>query len=415
MRIAYITQSYPPMVSGASIVTKSLAEHMASRGHEVLVIAASDRGNPYLVKNDRLSLLRLRSYPNPMRAGQRFILPAHRAILRALGDFQPDLIHSHDPFQLGLTGMKYARSAHIPITLNIHQLPWFVASYVPDVIGLRSYIESALWNYARWLLWKFTLVITPTRTITKIIADMTEIKPQTTSNGIDLQTFHPHLSSDEEPALRTRLNLPPKVPVILHVGRLDTDKRVDQVVWAAARAIQNTDAHLLIVGDGRQKASLMKLCKSLGIEKRCHFPGYVAMDEGLPEIYRLANLFVTASEIETQGIVLLEAAASGLPIVAVRATCIPEIVHDGVNGYLTKPNDNIALGNAITSLLLDSDKARKMGGAGRQIVQEHNILATFDSYEHLYNDLVRQKVYQRAPEKVKVRAWQERAKEWLNL
>jgi glycosyltransferase involved in cell wall biosynthesis len=380
-----------------------------------LVITASERGESYKSATDNLTVLRLRSIHNPMRVGQRFILSLRHSFIRALRDFQPDLIHSHDPFQLGLTGVKYARNARIPITLNIHQLPWFIASYVPDVVGLRGYIESILWSYARWLLQKFTSVITPTQTITIIIADMTGIKPQTISYGINLQRFHPHLSPDDEPALRTRLNLPSKVPVILHVGRLDTDKRVDQVIRAAARAMQNTDAHLLVVGDGRQKTTLMKLCKLLGIENRCHFPGYVSLDEGLPEIYRLASLFVTASEIETQGIVLLEAAASGLPIVALKATCIPEIVHDGVNGYLTEPNDNIAFGNTITEMLLDSDKARKMGRAGRQLVQEHNILATFDSYERLYNDLSRQKVFKCAPEKVKVREWQERAKEWLNL
>ena len=415
MRIAYITQSYPPMVSGAAIFARQLADCMARRGHQVLVIAASDRGTPYRVKNDRLSLLRLRSYPNPMRTGQRFVLPARRAVLHALHNFQPDLIHSHDPFQLGLTGVTHARYANIPVALSIHQLPWFVASYVPDVAGLRGHIESALWIYARWLLRKFTFVITPTRTITKIIADMTGVKSQTVSYGIDLQKFHPRLSSDEETALRARLDLPLKVPVILHVGRLDSDKRADQAIKAVARVMQNTNAHLLIVGDGRQKTALMRLCKALRIEKRCHFPGYISREESLPEIYRLADLFVTTSEIETQGIVLLEAAASGLPIVAVQATCIPEIVHNGVNGYLTEPNDNITLGNAITDLLMNPDKAKKMGKAGRQLVQEHNILTTLDSYEHLYADLIRQKAIHRASEKVKVHEWQERAKEWLNL
>jgi glycosyltransferase involved in cell wall biosynthesis len=415
MKIAYLTQSYPPMVSGAAIFAGKLAESMAQRGHQVLVIAASDCGVPYLIKSDKLTLLCLRSYPNLMRAGQNVALPERRSVLRALREFRPDFIHSHDPFQLGLTGVKYARKARIPIALNIHQLPWFVASYVPNMAGLRGYIESALWNYARWLLQKFTIVITPTQTVTKIIADMTGIKSQSISYGIDLQTIHPHLSPDEETALRIRLGLPTKVPVILHVGRLDIDKRVDRVIRAASRAIQNTDAHLLIVGNGCQKAALMKLCKSMGIEKRSHFPGYISAEEGLPDIYRLANLFVTASEIETQGIVLLEAAASGLPIVAVRATCIPEIVHHGLNGYLTESNDNIALGNAITDLLLHSDEARKMGKTGQQLVQEHNILTTFDSYERLYSNLIKQKVFQRAPEKVKARKWQERAKEWLNL
>jgi len=415
MRIAYITQSYPPMVSGASFAVGHLAKGMAARGHRVLVITASERDKNYITLENNLTVLRLHSIHNPLRVGQRFLLYPRRAILRSLIKFRPDIIHTHEPLQMGLLGLEHARRANTPVLLSIHQLPWFVSAYLPEILGIRHMVESTLWMYARWLLRQFQTLITPTQTITKIIANMTGVKSQTISYGVDLQTFHPRLSSDEEAALRARLNLPPNVPVILHVGRLDTDKRVDQVIKAAAPAMQKTDAHLLMVGDGRQKPTLLKLCKTLGIDKRCRFPGYVSMKEGLPEIYRLANLFVTASEIETQGIVLLEASASGLPIVAVRATCIPETVHDGVNGYLTGPNDNIALGNAITNLLIDPDKAKKMGQAGRRLVQEHNILTTFDSYEHLYADLIRQKVTQSPSEKINVHKWQERTKEWLNL
>ena len=164
---------------------------------------------------------------------------------------------------------------------------------------------------------------------------MTGIRPITISNGISLATFHTHLSSDEDTALRKRLHLPAQVPVVLHVGRLDIDKNVERVVQAAAQAMQQTDAHLLIVGDGSQKHTLMKMCETLKIADRVHFPGYLTLREGLPEIYRLASLFVTASEIEVQSLVLLEAIASGLPIVAVRATFVPEIVHDKVNGFLS--------------------------------------------------------------------------------
>ena len=415
MRIAYITQSYPPMVSGASLVAKNLAENIAARGHKVLVITASDRDHPYATVENNLTVLRLRSIHNPMRVGQRFSLYPRRDILRSLHKFQPDVIHTHEPLQMGLLGLEYAHRFHIPILLSIHQLPWFVSAYLPEIFGIRHIAETALWMYARWLLRRFTTLVTPTQTITKIITNMTGIKSQTISYGIDLQTFYPRLSLDDETALRNKHGLPQNVPVILHVGRLDTDKSVDRVIRAAAHAMQNTDAHLLIVGDGRQKATLMKLCKSLGIEKRCHFPGYVSIEEGLPEIYRLASLFVTASEIETQGIVLLEAAASGLPIVAVRATCIPEIVHDGVNGYLTESNDTKALGTAITDLLTNLDKTKKMGQAGYKLVLEHNIQATIDSYEHLYADLIRQRTVQRVSEQVKGTKWQERAKEWLNL
>ena len=415
MKIAYITQSYPPMVSGASLVARSLAENIAARGHRVLVITASDRDHPYATVENNLTVLRLRSIHNPMRVGQRFSLYPRRKILRSLHKFQPDIIHTHEPLQMGLLSLEYAHRFHIPILLSIHQLPWFVSAYLPEIYGIRHIAETALWIYARWLLRRFTTLVTPTQTITKIITNMTGIKSQTISYGINLQTFHPRLSLDDETALRNKHGLPQKVPVILHVGRLDTDKSVDRVIQAAAHAMLDTDAHLLMIGDGRQKVSLMKLCKSLGVKSRCHFPGYISIEEGLPEIYRLASLFVTASEIETQGIVLLEAAASGLPIVAVRATCIPEIVHDGVNGYLTESNDTIALGTAIKSLLTNPEKAKKMGQAGHKLVIEHNIISTFDNYEHLYADLIMRKANLLTPGKVKVHKWQEWAKEWLNL
>ncbi|MDK0575369.1 glycosyltransferase, partial [Clostridium perfringens] len=93
-----------------------------------------------------------------------------------------------------------------------------------------------------------------------------------------------------------------------------------------------------------------------GISNRVHFTGFISTKQGLPELYRIARLFITTSEIETQGLVMLEAAASGLPIVAVRATCIPEIVHNGVNGFLAEPGDIEGLGQGISTLLRDGNK-----------------------------------------------------------
>jgi glycosyltransferase involved in cell wall biosynthesis len=415
MKIAYLAQSYPPMLSGAALMAERLAKELAARGHEVLVIAASDQEHGYLIMENELTILRLRSIYNPLRVGQRFLIYPRRAILRSLHKFQPDIIHTHDPLQMGILALEHARKTNIPVLLSIHQLPWFVSAYLPEIYGIRYATEIALWTYARWLLRQFDALITPTQTIASIINSKTGIEPQTISYGIDLRTFHPHLSTDNEIAIRTWLNLPPNVPVILHVGRLDTDKHVERVILAAISSLQETDAHLLIVGDGRQKPALMELCRSKGIAQRCHFPGYVSVQEGLPAIYRLASLFVTASRIETQGIVLLEAAASGLPILAVRAACVPETVQDGLNGYLTEPGNDIALGNRITELLKDSEKARKLGQAGRRLARKHNIRTTVDAFENLYADLIKQKEMQRYPEKIQVHKWQDQAKDWLNL
>jgi len=401
------------MVSGAAFIAERLAKDMAARGHKVLVIAASDREHGYLTIENNLTVLRLHSIHNPLRVGQRFLLYPRNAILRSLRKFQPDVIHTHDPFQMGMLGLEHARRTKIPVALSIHQLPWFVSAYLPEIYGIRYVTETVLWTYARWLLQQFNILITPTQTINDIICSMTGIKAQTISYGVDLQMFHPHLSSDDETVTRTSLNLPPNAPIILHVGRLDTDKHVDRVILAAEKAMQETDAHLLIIGDGRQKSALIELCRSKGILQCCHFPGYVSAQDGLPAIYRIASLFLTASEIETQGIVLLEAAASGLPVVAVRATCIPEIIHDGVNGYLAKPGDVNALSQAITLLLEHSEKAKLMGKAGHVLAEKHNIQTTLDRHENLYSTLATQKEAQR--KKIKAQNYWERAREWMNL
>lgn len=114
MRIAYLTQSYPPMISGASIVSEQLAISMAERGHQVLVIAASDRIQPYISLQKNLTVLRLRSIHNPMRVGQRFLFNPSRSLMKALREFRPDVIHSHEPLQMGWAGIKYAKRTRIP-------------------------------------------------------------------------------------------------------------------------------------------------------------------------------------------------------------------------------------------------------------------------------------------------------------
>jgi len=203
-----------------------------------------------------------------------------------------------------------------------------------------------------------------------------------------LETFHPQVDPADGIHVRAKLNLPDDARIILHVGRLDADKNVGRVVSATANIVRESKAYLVIVGDGCKKAALMNACQSLGIAERTRFTGYVSTLEGLPEIYRAADLFVTASEIETQGIVLLEAAASGLPIAAVRATCIPEIVHNDVNGYLAESGDIRGLENCIRTLLSDPSKAKEMGKANRALIASHAAQHTMDEHMRYYQRLI---------------------------
>lgn len=398
MRIAYLTQSYPPMISGAAISAEQIAESMVQRGHQVLVVAASDREYPYHTYKQNITVTRLPSLRNPLRVGQRLILCPHCA-MQILKQFDPDIIHVHEPVQMGMLAIGYAIRTRIPLTITAHQLPWFVASYLPE--AFRPGVEKILWAFARLILSRYTSVIAPTWTIATVIEQQTGIKPDVISYGLDLEIFHPPLSSHPETATRAKLNLPANAPIILHVGRLDIDKRVDRVIRATAQPIRESDAHLLVVGDGYQKHHLVRLCKELGIERRVHFTGFLPPD-CLPDIYRIGIMFVTASEIETQGIVLLEAAASGLPIIAANATCISEIVHDHRNGFLIEPRNIPAFSDAITSLLDNPEHSQRMGQESRILAREHSLQRTWMLHEKLYLEMAGQTYADSAIKSVKL-------------
>ena len=382
MKIAVLTQSYPPMVSGAALFTQNLAHAMACRGHQVLVLASSEQKMPYRVEEANLTVVRLRSHHNPWRVGQRFMLWQNNQIDVALGEFEPDILHLHDPFQLAWAAISYSQRAGIPCVFTIHALPSLASASLP---ALHREIENGLWGYAGWLLQRVQARVTPTQTSADIVRVRTGLSSKVISCGVDLCTFHPErLPAQPETNIRPALGIPEGAPVILHVGRLDTDKKVDLAIMAAAQAMQYTPAHLLVVGDGRKKEALIRLCDQLGIGSQSHFTGYITDPNKLSTLYRDANVFVTASEIETQGLVLLEAAACGLPLVGVDAGAVAESVQDGLNGFLVAPGDVSGLAQGILYILVNDEKARRMGCASREIALKHDFELSLQAYEMFY-------------------------------
>lgn len=377
------------MVSGAALFAERLAEHLSARDHEVLVLTASDRPYPYRLNKPNLLVERCRSYHNPFRVGQRFALWPHGRIMKCLKEFSPDLIHIQDPLQFALSSLLFSYSRRVPILLTIHQLPWFVSASFPIGNSFGEIVERGLWHYARWLLKHCTGAAVGTQTIAEVVYAHTGIYPQVISYGVDLSAFSPDPSAlFQETALRTRLGIPEDAPIILHVGRLDKDKQVERVAQTAALAMQQTPAHFLIVGDGTERTNLERLCYRLGIGERSHFTGFISTDEGLPALYQMSSVFVTASEIETQGLVLLEAAACALPIVAAQATCLHEIVHEGENGFLLQPGDIVGMANRLIELIQNPVQAHEMGQTGRLIVESHAVEKTIDAYEDFYRTAI---------------------------
>ena len=392
MRIVHLSQSYPPMISGASQFVERLSQGQAARGHLTRVIAASDRGAAYREIVDQVEIVRLRSHPNPFRARQRFMAWPRSALLDAIAEFRPDLLHLHDPFLARPLGLWTRPARPFPVLLTVHALPNMAAAHLPSVLGLHGAIEALTWVYARSLASRCAALVAPSRYVADRVLEQTGYHAHVIPCGIDLNQFKPSVvgvpgASEDRFRLLTQYSLAPDLPIVLHVGRLDQGKRVEIVIRAMARVLCDMPAQLLVVGDGTQRPALAQLAGRLGMGATTHFVGFVSRSGDLPGLYRLSSVFAMASGTETLGIVLLEAAASGLPIVAARATSVPEIVTDKVSGFLVPPGDDRAMAEQLMQCLRHPVAAQSMGLAGRSIAQKYSFENTQNLYELLGSEL----------------------------
>jgi glycosyltransferase involved in cell wall biosynthesis len=177
------------------------------------------------------------------------------------------------------------------------------------------------------------------------------------------------------------------VPTVLFVGRMDQEKRVDELIRAFAALPAGLPAELEIVGDGGRRADWTALAAGLGLGDRVRFRGFISEDD-LLDAYARAAVFCMPGVAELQSIATLEAMAAGTPIVAADAMALPHLVRPGRNGWLYRPGDVPELTARLTTLLSDADLRRRMGAASREIVAEHAIGATLSTFEGIYERLL---------------------------
>ena len=385
MRITLVSQSYPPMISGAAEVVRRLARGLAARGHHVAVVTAAPvaghaggRG----VNEDGVQVAHLPSLPNPFRVGQRFTPASESTVWRLLDRLGPDVVHAHDPGPLGLAALRWAGRHHARRVYTAHQLPWFLSASLPAALrGAARLLEAPAWRYLRGLALQCDVVIAPSAAIAEVMrAHGIEARP--ISNGIDLDRFHPLALPDEGAHLRRRWGLHPTLPIVLHVGRLDRDKQPLRALEAAACALRRTPGQLLVVGDGTERRRLEREASGWALRAPTRFTGYLTAE--LPAVYRLARVAVTASEIEIQSTMALEAAASGCPLVAFNVGSMPELVRHGEAGWLAARGDQAGLCEGLTRFLDDAELAQRSGLAARTLAEAHRLDATFAAHERAY-------------------------------
>jgi glycosyltransferase involved in cell wall biosynthesis len=295
------------------------------------------------------------------------------AVLRELG---PDVVHSHQIGALFYAGPA-ARWARVPVTVHSEHGRHYTDRWQTRVLGRLSALHAA----------RFFCVSADIAAGVVSHRVARRDKVHVVPNGIDTSRF---AGDRGDASSRRAIGIPPGARVVGTVGRLSPVKRQDLLIRAFARSLASVpDAHLLVVGDGPLMGELRDLAASLGIEDRVHFVGYQAEPETL---LGAMDLFALTSRSEGMPLVVLEAWAAGLPVIASRVGGLPEMLGDGQAGVLFESGDEAALAAALCELLAAPGALERMGQAGRsKVLARFDARQMADDYERHYVELLETK------------------------
>ncbi len=382
MRIMIVTDQYPPVVGGVPRVTHELAVDLATRGHQVWVVAPSYGGRDVHRIEQQVHVYRFFSFEWPAYEDLHIpflpFLPFYRLLKKA----DPDLVHLHSPVVLGNIARTVSSALHKPVIATNHYLPIGISRSLTSAPLLGKPFTQLSYAYLVQFYNRCDYVTAPTMTALNLLYEHGLRAPaQAISNGIDLKRFSPG-EADEQ--LRQRFQLPQDRPLILSVGRLNLEKRLHVLIEAAAK--MRREAHLAIAGTGPAEADLRAQVAQAGLDEHVTFLGFVA-DADLTPLYRLADIFAIPSEAELQSLVTMEAMACGLPVVAADAYALPELVHQHDNGLLFTPMDANEMARALDMLVGDEALRRQMGTKSLELIAKHDRERVLDQWEALYRRL----------------------------
>jgi glycosyltransferase involved in cell wall biosynthesis len=345
MRIAIFTETFLPKLDGIVNTVCYLLEHLADCGHKSIMFAPEGAPSHYA----ETAITRLAGITFPLYPELKLVPPI-LDVEKELIEFQPDLVFVLNPCSLGLIGLRHARALDLPVVASYHtDIPGYAERY-----GL-SLLREPLWAYFRWLHNQADLNLCPSHfTKTELKAHGFE-RLKVWTRGIDSERFHPHHRND---AWRERLSGgTADGPILLYVGRLAHEKRVE---WLRPVLDAVPQARLALVGDGPARPML----EALFAGTNTVFTGYLR-GKDLSHAYASSDIFLFPSANETFGNVVLEAMASGLPVVVSRSGGPVDHIIDGKTGFFADPIDPTEFIATVKALVMSPEKARAIGRQAR--------------------------------------------------
>lgn len=379
MRIAQFTESYVPVINGAAVAVDLLARELA-RHHHVEVFAPQFPGH---ADNSGPPVRRFPSYTAPGHGDYPLAVPFSPAIFRRFRKAGFDVVHTHSPFALGRAGRRWARRCGIPLVTTYHTLYEKYAHYTHFLP--QGPVSRLLREISARYCGSCDRVVVPTEPIREVLLGYGVRRPiHVIPTGLRLAPPQP-----EDPAFpRRALGIPLGAPVVLYAGRLAKEKNLELLFEGWSRVARGApEAWLLVVGSGPNEGEARQLGARSGAPERIAFAGFIP-PERMPAAYAAAAVFAFSSLSDTQGLVLTEAKAAGVPAVSVNSYGPGVVVKNGVDGLLTG-NDPDEFGAALLRLIRDPDLRRRMSEAALLEARRFSIEETVANYERVYEEALR--------------------------
>jgi 1,2-diacylglycerol 3-alpha-glucosyltransferase len=376
MNVGLFTNTYKPTINGVVNCIDLIKQGLTKRGHRAYVFAPSFQNYPdeeeHVFRYPSLNLAAKVNYP--------VAIPFSVAISAQIPKLKLDIIHSHHPFLLGKVGAGWAKRLHIPLVFTFHTQYEQYAHYIPLPGSLvRSISRALVTGYTR----QCSLIITPGTSIVQLL-DSYGIKKNVVHmpNAIDLERF----SAPPREEIRQRYAVKDEEILLIYVGRMAIEKNLGFMLKAFAMIRKSVPSRLMILGEGPELENLKKQANALEIEESVIFTGGIDYREIVP-YYGAADTFIMTSTTEVKPLALLEAMASGLPVVAVAAHGSSDTIIDGENGFLTE-EDLKGFSEKVLFLITRRELLCAMKEKAREKAQEYSIDATTEKLIGLYKGAI---------------------------
>ncbi|MFH0792964.1 MAG: glycosyltransferase, partial [bacterium] len=357
MNILMVTNTYTPHVGGVAKSVEAFTNEYRKLGHRVIVVAPEFENLP----EDEVDVIRVPAIQNFNGSDFSLRIPIPGFVASELEENPPDIVHCHHPFLLGDTGLRIATMNNVPLVFTHHTLYEQYTHYVPgDSSAMQRFVIEMTTGFANLC----DLVFAPSESVASLIQKRgveTPIEVIPTGVYTDL-----YAKGDRE-GFRSALGLAADMFVVGHVGRLAPEKNLRFLAEAVGDfLVKEKNAHFVVVGKGPSETEIRECLDALGVGERLHFAG-VLRGQALVDAYHGMDVFAFASQSETQGMVLTEAMAASVPVVAVNASGAREVVKNRVNGHLLQNEDRGAFAAALAAVAgLSREEGERMKAKARE-------------------------------------------------